>query len=234
VTFSLTPEQLAFWDPRGNGSSKRAHDFWIGASADLRANGSFELTKTHPGSAPPTALPTRVIVSDTEKIEAAKIDRWDPAMDVIVPEDWKMEKLAEGFGWAEGPVWVTSGGYLLFTDVPGNKMGPKWRPLPIHLAPPDPDVGARRAPMASAPRRQYHPARGHVARSRSRSETKQKTPVATLFEGKKPEPQRRDARSRVLFFTDPPYGFRKFDDAPEKELVQRRVSDGHGRNGHCD
>ena len=46
-------------------------------------------------------------------------------MDAIVPKDWKIEKLAEGFGWAEGPIWVKSGGYLLFTDVPGNKMW-KW------------------------------------------------------------------------------------------------------------
>jgi len=36
----------------------------IGASsADLRAKGSFEITKTHAGSAPAAALPTRVIVS---------------------------------------------------------------------------------------------------------------------------------------------------------------------------
>ena len=59
------------------------------------------------------------------KIDGATIDRWDPAMDAIVPKDWKIEKLAEGFGWAEGPIWVKSGGYLLFTDVPGNKMW-KW------------------------------------------------------------------------------------------------------------
>ena len=59
------------------------------------------------------------------KIEEAKIDRYDAALDAIVPKDWKIEKLAEGFGWAEGPIWVKSGGYLLFTDVPGNKMW-KW------------------------------------------------------------------------------------------------------------
>src|SRR5688500_18265634 len=59
------------------------------------------------------------------KIENAKIDRWDPAMDAIVPKDWKIEKLAQGFGWAEGPIWVKDGNYLLFTDVPGNKMW-KW------------------------------------------------------------------------------------------------------------
>jgi beta-glucosidase len=65
VTFSLTPEQFAFWSPRGQWLVEAGRiDFWIGASsADLRANGSFEITKTHPGSAPAAALPTRVIVS---------------------------------------------------------------------------------------------------------------------------------------------------------------------------
>jgi beta-glucosidase len=65
VTFSLTPEQLAFWGPRDQWLIEAGRiEFWIGASsADLRANGSFEITKTHPGSAPATALPTRVIVS---------------------------------------------------------------------------------------------------------------------------------------------------------------------------
>src|SRR5512144_1441963 len=70
------------------------------------------------GAAEPVAMaPTR--------IADARIDRWDPALDAIVPKDWKIEKLAEGFGWAEGPLWIKSGGYLLFTDVPGNKMY-KW------------------------------------------------------------------------------------------------------------
>ena len=65
VTFSLTPEQLAFWGPRGQWLVEAGRiDFWIGASsADLRANGSFEITKTHTGTAPAAALPTRVIVS---------------------------------------------------------------------------------------------------------------------------------------------------------------------------
>lgn len=66
VTFSLTPEQLAFWGPRGQWLVEAGRiDFWIGASsADLRANGSFEITKTHTGTAPAAALPTRVIVSN--------------------------------------------------------------------------------------------------------------------------------------------------------------------------
>jgi len=65
ITFSLTPEQFAFWSPRGQWLIESGRiDYWIGASsADLRANGSFEITKTHTGSAPAAALPTRVTVS---------------------------------------------------------------------------------------------------------------------------------------------------------------------------
>ena len=65
VTFSLTPEQLAFWSPRGQWLVEAGRiDFWVGASAaDLRASGSFEISKTHMGTAPAAALPTRVIVS---------------------------------------------------------------------------------------------------------------------------------------------------------------------------
>jgi len=65
LTFSLTPEQFAFWTPRGWLVEAGRIDFWVGASsADLRAQGSFQITKTHMGSAPATALPTRVTVSN--------------------------------------------------------------------------------------------------------------------------------------------------------------------------
>jgi beta-glucosidase len=66
ITFSLTPEQLAFWNARGQWTVEAGRiDFWIGASsADLRANGSFEITKTHAGTAPAAALATRVTVTN--------------------------------------------------------------------------------------------------------------------------------------------------------------------------
>ena len=176
------------------------------------------------------------------KIEAAKIDRWDPAMDAIVPKDWKIEKLAEGFGWAEGPVWVKSGGYLLFTDVPGNKMW-KWSENgglekfldPSGAAAPDPDVwreaGANGLAILDAGTILLADT-GNRAIQKLDLVTKLKTPVATLFEGRKfssPNDVTR-MKSGVLFFTDPPYGFRKFDDAPEKEVpfngVYRMATDG--------
>src|SRR6266853_4838963 len=48
------------------------------------------------------------------------IVRLNPALDEIVPADAKVEKLAENFGFLEGPVWVRKGGYLLFSDIPAN------------------------------------------------------------------------------------------------------------------
>jgi gluconolactonase len=47
-----------------------------------------------------------------------RIERLDPAIDKLVPSDAKIEVLASGFDWSEGPVWVKDGGYLVFSDVP--------------------------------------------------------------------------------------------------------------------
>jgi gluconolactonase len=175
-------------------------------------------------------------------MEQSRIDRWDPAMDAIVPADWKIEKLAEGFGWAEGPIWVNSGAYLLFTDVPGNKMW-KWSEKgglekfldPSGAANPDPaiwrEAGANG--LAILDRKTILLAdTGSRMIQKLNLKTKKKTPVASLFEGKKFSSPNDVTRSRsgVLFFTDPPYGFKKFDQAPEKEIafngVYRQGKDG--------
>ncbi len=55
-----------------------------------------------------------------------EIVRLDPALDAIVPKDAKIEKLAEGFLFTEGPVWVPQG-YLLFSDPNANRIY-KWSP----------------------------------------------------------------------------------------------------------
>ena len=51
-----------------------------------------------------------------------KIHRLDPAFDELVAPDARLEKLADGFTWTEGPVWVQGGGYLLFSDIPRNTI----------------------------------------------------------------------------------------------------------------
>ncbi len=49
-----------------------------------------------------------------------------PELAQIIDTDAKIEVLAEGFRWSEGPAWVKDGGYLLFSDVPQNKVF-KWK-----------------------------------------------------------------------------------------------------------
>ncbi len=45
----------------------------------------------------------------------------DPRMEVFFDRDTKIEVLAKGFTWAEGPVWVSKLNGVVFTDVPNNK-----------------------------------------------------------------------------------------------------------------
>jgi len=46
----------------------------------------------------------------------------DPALEALISPDAKLEKLAGGFGFTEGALWVPKGegGYLLFSDMPAN------------------------------------------------------------------------------------------------------------------
>ena len=57
---------------------------------------------------------------------AADVLRLDPAIDAIVPRDARVEKIATGFGFTEGPVWSPDG-YLLFSD-PNNNRIYRWDP----------------------------------------------------------------------------------------------------------
>src|ERR1700741_4340006 len=53
------------------------------------------------------------------------IDRMDPSLDSIIDKDAKIEIIAEGHEWTEGPVWVESEKMLLYSDIPPNKIF-KW------------------------------------------------------------------------------------------------------------
>src|SRR6266700_5440238 len=51
-----------------------------------------------------------------------EIIRLDPGLDALIPATAHLEKVGEGFGFVEGPVWVHTSkpGYLLFSDIPAN------------------------------------------------------------------------------------------------------------------
>jgi gluconolactonase len=62
-----------------------------------------------------------------------EILRLSPEADALLPQDARIEVLASGLDWAEGPVWIPAtaalpgtGDYLLFSDVPRNQVM-KWK-----------------------------------------------------------------------------------------------------------
>ena len=58
---------------------------------------------------------------------AATVVRHDPGLETIVPSGTVIEKLAGGFSFIEGPVWVREGGFLLFSDPNTNTIY-RWTP----------------------------------------------------------------------------------------------------------
>ena len=58
-----------------------------------------------------------------------RIEKLDPGLDKFIADETKIEVLAGGFTWTEGPVWISddAGGHLLFSDIPRNSIF-RWSP----------------------------------------------------------------------------------------------------------
>ena len=72
---------------------------------------------------PPRPSPANAKPGETK----GRLVREDPRFDTLIAPDTKIEMLASGFEWSEGPIWVKDGGYLLFSDIPRNSIM-KWKP----------------------------------------------------------------------------------------------------------
>ncbi len=68
------------------------------------------------------AVQTRTVSNPSDR----RIERLDPALDRLIASDAKIEVLAQGYTWSEGPIWVKDGGYLLFSDTRENTVY-KWK-----------------------------------------------------------------------------------------------------------
>ena len=163
------------------------------------------------------------------------VRRLSPEMDSIIAPGAEVEVLAEGFDWAEGPVWVESGGYLLFTDVPQNVI---WRwseadGLSEFMRPSGfdgEDASHLREPGANG--LVIEPSGAllmcdHGNRSLSRVDlaTRRKTIVVDRFERKRLNSPNDLVihRSGAIYFTDPPYGLEGLNESPVKELAHNGV-----------
>jgi gluconolactonase len=58
----------------------------------------------------------------SERPALGTIERLDPRFDRLVPADARVERIADGFDWSEGPVWDRKQRRLLFSDVPMNTV----------------------------------------------------------------------------------------------------------------
>jgi gluconolactonase len=156
------------------------------------------------------------------------IERLDPRFDRLLPKDAKIEVLASGFDWAEGPVWVRTGGYLLFSDVPRNVIH-RWHQtegLSIYMSPSGfTGVGTYSQEPGSNGLTVDGQGRlvlcEHGDRRVSRLELQGgKLTLADQFDGKRlNSPNDVVVKSNGdVYFTDPPYGLPKPWDSPLREL----------------
>lgn len=167
-----------------------------------------------------------------------RIERLDPAFDRLVAPDATLEKLAEGFTWSEGPVWLN--GELIFSDVPEN-VAYRWKPgltkaevflKPSGLLTPTPGF---REPGSNGLAKD---AQGrlllcqHGERRVARYENGRFTSLADRFEGKRFNSPNdlAVARNGDIYFTDPSYGLEGVNNSPLKEIpfngVYRVTKDG--------
>lgn len=158
------------------------------------------------------------------------IQRESPALDALIDPNARVEKIADGITWAEGPAWLRRGGYLLLSDPPANTMY-RWSDasgLSVFMKPsgyagtdtaifredgsngliPDPDGSIL---MADS---------GDRAIVRLDPKTKARTFLVRSYQGRKFNSPNDLvlASDGSIWFTDPPYGLKDMDKSPAKEL----------------
>jgi gluconolactonase len=156
------------------------------------------------------------------------VERLDPRFDRLIPREAAIEKLADGFKWSEGPVWIADGGYLLFSDIPRNSVM-KWKEsagISLFLKPAG-YTGSDERGGESGSNGLTLDAQGrlilcqHGDRRLARRESDGRfTTLADRYEGKRfNSPNDVALKSNGdFYFTDPPYGLEKGPDDPAREL----------------
>jgi gluconolactonase len=153
------------------------------------------------------ALAPRPPAAFGQQLEAAS-----PAFWKLIDKDARLEKVADGFQFTEGPVWNPAG-FLLFSDIPANQI--------VKFVPGAAPT-AFRTPSGNSNGLTYDRAGRLLACEHSnRRVTRQEadgslTVLASSYDGKKlNSPNDIVVRSDgTIYFTDPPYGIRE----EQKEL----------------
>ncbi len=159
-----------------------------------------------------------------------QIRRLSPKLDAVVAPDVQIQQLADGFIWSEGPVWVRDGGYLVFSDVPGNVMY-RWSEAdgvsefmnPSGYAGPPTDAFAEPGSNGMA----LDAAgdllicdHGNRALAKVDLKTRNKTFLLERYQGKRFNSPNdlAVAKTGAIYFTDPTYGLKGRNASPLREL----------------
>lgn len=161
------------------------------------------------------------------------IERLDPALDSIISPDAKVEIIADGFEWSEGPVWIEDKKMLLFSDIPPNTIY-KWteeKGKEVYLKPSGYTGTAQRGGevgsnglVINSDGKLVMCQHGNRQMAMMDADIDDPKPVfktiADNYQSKKlNSPNDAVYRSNGdLFFTDPPYGLEKNMDDPLKEI----------------
>lgn len=176
--------------------------------------------------------PERLETSESVTLE---VQRLDPALDGIVGRDAKLERVAKGFTFTEGPVWVNdakAGGYLLFSD-PNENVIHRFSPGLVDGALTvfrtksgykGTDIGEYGQPGSNGLALDAE-GRLTICEHGNRRVTRLEkngslTVLADRYQGKRlNSPNDLVYRSDgALYFTDPPFGLPKFHADPRREL----------------
>ena len=172
---------------------------------------------------------SKVPIAVTPQEVNVEVARLDSAMDAIVGPNPKIFKLAEGFKFTEGPIWVSNEGYLLFSDPNSNIIYKYTKDGML-------SVFRQRSGYSGADVAEYGQpgsngltldAQGRLTideHGNHRVSRLEKDGTVTVlvdsYEGKRlNSPNDLVYKSDgTLYFTDPPFGLPKFFDDPRKEL----------------
>jgi gluconolactonase len=206
--------QLAVFGANGPLSDPPANFIWMrSAKLDFYA-----------GSAEPYAIPVAEV--------NVEVVRKDPALDAIVPANPKLFKLAEGFQFTEGPLWLRDRGVLLFSDPNANRIyqydprdggtlsvfreqsGYDGADIAEFFQPGSNGITLDRQGRITVDEHGRH----RIVQLNGAGEPRV---LVDSFEGKRlNSPNDLVYRSDgTLFFTDPPFGLPKFFEDPRRELA---------------
>jgi gluconolactonase len=160
---------------------------------------------------------------------AGEIVRLDPGLDKIVPKGAKVEKAVGGIRFAEGPLWVREGGYLLFSDLPSNAVM-KWTPggatevyrKPVFTGPFPDGVQIGTNGLAFDPQGRLVAAEHGNRRITRMDKSGMVVTLADRYEGKRLNSPNDVVvkKNGDVYFTDPTGLYRTYPDGPDKPKTE--------------